>query len=64
MEDRLCHVVGRLWGRYVAFMYFLAGLLVLELLRFHLSKHLRQEIDVSLEEYRERLLDQRYIHER
>lgn len=45
-------------------MYFLAGLLVLELLRFHLSKHLRQEIDVSLEEYRERLLDQRYIHER
>lgn len=45
-------------------MYALAALLVAELLRFHLSKHLRQEIDVSLEEYRERLLDQRYIQER
>jgi hypothetical protein len=44
---------------YTAFIWVVVGLLLLEILRFHLSKHLREEIEHGMRQYREQLLDKR-----
>ena len=49
---------------YVAIVWLLVGLFLIEVIRFQLSKHLRESIQISLDEYRERLLDARHVEKR
>ena len=57
------HEVDEFKQFYKAFVWGVLALFIIEVLRFNLSRHLREQIDADLEELRERLLADATVEE-